>query len=103
MGLRLKLLAALVILGWVPVWTQAPARPQLPSRVESGDASIAGRVIDRATDHPIAGALITLATLSPAATSLITETDGDGKYAFQHIAAGRYRVTASHPRYVTSV
>ena len=71
-----------------------PAAPILP-----GDSSIAGRVIEQATDQGVAGAIVTLESVDRA-RALVTPTDLNGRYSFTRIAAGDYRVTASHPGYV---
>jgi hypothetical protein len=71
-----------------------PAAPILP-----GDSSIAGRVIEQATDQGVAGAMVTLESVDRA-RALVTPADPAGRYSFTRIAAGEYRVTASHPGYV---
>lgn len=71
-----------------------PAAPILP-----GDSSIAGRVLEQATDHGVAGAIVTLESVDRA-RALVAPTDLDGRYSFTRIAAGDYRVSASHPGYV---
>jgi hypothetical protein len=71
-----------------------PAAPILP-----GDSSIAGRVIEHATDQGVAGAMVTLESVDRG-RALVTPTDAAGRYSFTRIAAGEYRVTASHPGYV---
>jgi hypothetical protein len=71
-----------------------PAAPILP-----GDSSIAGRVIEQATDEGVAGAIVTLESVDRA-RALVAPTDLDGRYSFTRIAAGDYRVSASHPGYV---
>jgi hypothetical protein len=102
--MRLRTLVATLILGASTLLrAQTPSQPQLPKRIEIGDASIRGRVIDQGTQQPISRALITLAPVVPSATNLVTETDADGRYAFEHVPAGRYRVTTAHPSYVASV
>ena len=71
-----------------------PAAPILP-----GDSSIAGRVNEQATDEGVAGAIVTLESVDRA-RALVTPTDLTGRYSFAGIAAGDYRVSASHPGYV---
>ena len=71
-----------------------PAAPILP-----GNSSIAGRVVEQATDQGVAGAIVTLESVDRA-RALVTPTDLAGRYSFTRIAAGEYRVTASHPGYV---
>ncbi len=71
-----------------------PAAPILP-----GNSSIAGRVVEQATDQAVAGAIVTLESVDRA-RALVTPTDLAGRYSFTRIAAGEYRVIASHPGYV---
>jgi hypothetical protein len=76
-----------------------PAKPALP--ILPGDLSIAGRVVEQGTDQGLAGAVVALASVDRA-RALVTFTDQAGRYAFTHIAAGAYRVIASHPGYVNT-
>ena len=103
MRLCLTNVVALVVLQAIAALAQTSARPEPPQRVPVGASSIRGRVIDRVTERPVKGALITLSVLLQSSPTLVSETDDDGQYVFEHIAAGRYRVTASHQDYVTSV
>lgn len=68
--------------------------------VGAGDASISGRVVDRHSERALEGALMTLET-TDRKRRLVTLTDATGSYAFEHIAAGEYRVIASHGDFVT--
>src|SRR5262245_49905085 len=77
-----------------------PAKPALP--IPPGDSSIAGRVIDRSTERPLQGVVMTLSTRLDG-RALVTHTDEVGHYEFAHVAAGQYRLTASHPDYVTTL
>lgn len=101
MRLQVTTLAALLGLAASGAAMQSPPRAPL-DRVQPGESSIRGRVIDRASERPIEGAFVTL-TFPTSTTGLITQTDRDGRYAFDHIADGRYRVAASHPEYATSI
>jgi hypothetical protein len=92
---------AALVLGSILVAAQ-PQAPQTPSgRVESGSSSITGRVVDRVTLRPIEGVLITLASVDRR-RALVCYTDTTGRYEFTSIAAGDYRVVASHTDYVTT-
>jgi hypothetical protein len=103
MRLRLTLVATFTAAAAIAVAAQSSPRPPMPPRLDTGDAAIRGRVIDQSTEQPISGALITLAPIFPTAANIVTQSDADGRYAFDHLPAGRFRVTASHPRYVSSV
>jgi hypothetical protein len=93
---------SLMLLGSVQVTAQPQAPPQKPPPpIESGGSSIAGRVIDRATERPIESVLMTLTSVDRRRT-LVTQTDAAGRYAFTSVAAGEYRVIASHADYVTT-
>ena len=83
----------------IAMGASGPALAQPANPIGIGSASISGRVVDRMTERPLRGVLITLHTASLKG-SLVTETDGDGRYAFDGIAAGDYRLMAQHPEYV---
>jgi hypothetical protein len=102
MRARLSLFIALVVLASARPAGQAPAAPQRRTApILPGDSSIAGRVVDRATELPLSGVLVTLASVDRV-RALVAYTDDAGRYEFTYIAAGDYRVTASHPNYVTT-
>src|SRR4029453_52015 len=72
---------------------------QKPARVGTGDAAISGRVIDRESKRPIAGALVKLSGFPLTDVLLGALTGGDGTFLFEAIAAGEYRIAASHDDY----
>jgi hypothetical protein len=82
--------------GSTAVETVASAQP---AGIAFGDAAITGRVVDRVTARPLADVVMTLNTVD-LKSSLVTVTDADGRYVFEGVAAGDYRVTARHPQYV---
>ena len=96
----LMLLTTLVLVG-SPVIHAQDSRPTAKpaSPIASGNASITGRVLDRGTERPIGGALVTLASVDRSRT-LVSLTDSAGRYEFASIAAGEYRLKASHADYV---
>jgi hypothetical protein len=67
------------------------------STVPAGRAAISGRVIDRATKEPLGQVIVTLQTADGRARQIVAATDDGGRYHFEAIAAGAYRVTAMHP------
>jgi hypothetical protein len=75
--------------------------PKPAAPIPPGDSSIAGRVVEQASDQGVAGAIVTLESVDRA-RALVTQTDLAGSYSFTHIASGNYRVTASHPEYVNT-
>lgn len=70
--------------------------------VPAGDASIAGRVVNRDTRQPLAQVVMTLASVDRRRL-LTTITDADGRYLFEGVAAGEYRVAAALDGYVEQV
>ena len=64
-----------------------------PKPVPAGSASISGRVIETNTKRPLADAIITLASISGSGV-LTAITDAEGRYVFEGVAAGPYRVSA---------
>jgi hypothetical protein len=81
------------------------------TRVPIGDAAIDGRVIDRATGRPLAAAIVLLvpntdqlrsllSILQLAPPSLAAETDADGRYRFEAVGAGDYRLVATSIDYL---
>jgi Carboxypeptidase regulatory-like domain len=90
-------MAVLTVIAHVVVGVDAQKEAQ---RIPTGTGSIAGRVIDRASDRPLAQAMVTLQS-TDGGRVLRTTTAGDGRYLFEGIGPGEYRVTASHDGYVT--
>lgn len=102
MRLSLRLTAA--ILATVPLCAaQQPPRDRAaaPAAVE-GKAAIAGRVIvrDEKPAVPVRRARVTLSS-ARLPESRITDTDKDGRYRFDGLPAGAYRIRVEKPGYVT--
>jgi hypothetical protein len=68
-----------------------------PRSIPSGEASISGRVINQHTRRPVESAVVTLS--SPTGEALVTESDREGRYQFERIGAGEYRLSAQHRDY----
>ena len=99
---RLLLFTVLTVLTPAVEARQAPVPvPKPTAAILPGAASIAGRVSARANERPLPGVLLTLAS-GDRGRALVTYSDAAGRYEFTHIAAGEYRVIASHPDYVTT-
>jgi hypothetical protein len=79
----------LLILGWLAVIAQQP-----PPLVPAGRASIAGRVVESGSNRPLPDTILTLQSVVNRA-ELRTATDPDGRYLFEGIGAGAYRLTAA--------
>ena len=68
-----------------------------PSEPLSGHASLSGQV--RTTDdRPLRGAVVVLRPIDGQALGVTT--DGDGRYRFDNVSAGRYTLQASKPAYI---
>jgi protocatechuate 3,4-dioxygenase beta subunit len=73
-----------------------------PGRFEillTPEGSLAGTVVDAASDQPIAGARVTawgLASASYYDMSGSDVSDGDGKFRVEHLPPGRFLTTATH-------
>src|SRR5579862_1773910 len=68
----------------------------------SGKYTISGVVVSAANGHPLDRADVSLHT--PMGESLIAETTTgeDGRFSFEHLAAGKYSLTASRRGYIGS-
>jgi hypothetical protein len=64
-----------------------------------GTGAIHGRVVDGVA--PVGRALVTLST-SGGVQSRSTITDGEGRFMFDRLPAGRFTISASKPAYITS-
>jgi hypothetical protein len=79
---------------WVAVASAQESRP-----IPAGAAAISGRVTDAHSQLPLEGATLTLFELTQG-RELVTVSDAAGMYRFDGIAAGAYRVRATHPGYI---
>ena len=66
---------------------------QTPERIPAGAASVIGRAVDAASKRPLEHVIVTLTSLKSRA-SLTSTTDADGRYAFEGIEPGEYRLSA---------
>ncbi len=96
----MPLRTALAVLTMIAHAAAGVAALKEAQRVPTGTGSIAGRIIDRGSDRPLAEAMVVLQT-TDGGRVLRTTTAGDGRYLFEGIGPGEYRVTASHDGYVT--
>jgi Carboxypeptidase regulatory-like domain len=81
--------------------TSVAAQPQT-GRIAVGTAALSGRIVERDSRAPVADVVVTLASVSPSG-SLVTQTDGEGRYVFEDVAPGDYRLTARHPEYAPEI
>lgn len=66
-----------------------------------GTSVLSGVVTDGATGAPVAGALVALVSATPGGTMRPRQmTDSRGRYAFTHLPAGGYFVSAARPGYL---
>ena len=82
--------------------TSVAAQPAAPGRIAVGTATLSGRIVERDSRVPVADVVVTLASVSPSG-SLVAKTDREGRYVFEGVAAGDYRLTARHPEYATEI
>jgi protocatechuate 3,4-dioxygenase beta subunit len=102
-----------------PVQQERPGRVPEPPPLNPGTSSIHGRVIDALTGKPIEGAGVRLVdttmerettevagrrtvTTRAFTRSSTTLTDSNGRYAFDGIRAGAYRLLVTHRMYLLS-
>ncbi len=80
---------------------QQPAPRERPSATTTGTASISGRVLVRGTltPVPVRRARVTLSG-EAVGEARTTDTDTDGRYRFDRLPAGAYRLKAEKPGFV---
>jgi hypothetical protein len=95
--MRTALLALLLI-----VLAQPHAHPQTPDDSQN-KSSIHGTVVDSRTGQPLKGAEVSLRTFSPGDRGEPSSavSDPEGHFAFEGLAPGRYRLTASRNGYLS--
>jgi hypothetical protein len=89
-------------------WTIAAAHPQGPPprdpsaapRAEPGTAVVRGRVVAADTGLPVRRAIVSLRSAREDERGQSTTTDAEGRFAFEAVPEGRYRLGASKSRYV---
>jgi hypothetical protein len=91
----------------LPTPGQAPMQPGAPSRdsaAKSGTAILRGRVLAADSGQPLRKAQVQLFASGPGvnvpAQNRATSTDGDGRYQFKELPAGRYTISASKGSYI---
>jgi beta-lactamase regulating signal transducer with metallopeptidase domain len=85
---------------YVPAETQSPALPVQLGPIGSGDAFIAGRVVRLGTNEPVRGARVILNTEPISDSPLVAEADDNGRFEFQKVSAGKYRLLATRDGYL---
>jgi protocatechuate 3,4-dioxygenase beta subunit len=88
----------------MPVGVQGVAMPQMPPRdnaetAKPGTATLRGHVVAADTGQPLRKAQVRIFAAELRENRMAT-TDGDGKYEFKELPAGRYSVSASKGSYV---
>jgi hypothetical protein len=92
-GRRARLLTTLVLAWAALFWAPAPAQAQPGAPGGAGAGGTIQGVITTQTTIPLGGVMVSLFNGSAEIARVATE--GDGSYKFEHIAAGRYTVTAA--------
>ncbi len=65
-------------------------------------AAVQGTVVRAGTDSPVAGAQVVLLGQGPSRPSLMTTSDEAGKFSFDHVPPGEYRLAATAEGYVNN-
>jgi len=94
------LVAAIAVSCCVLCAAQNPVPPR-SAPPQPGQYRIAGKVVNASTGEPVRRA--TVAALAEDSGQIVqsTETDAEGQFALEHIAAGKYPLTASRRGYST--
>ena len=87
----MRLRASLVAVAVLSAWSSSAAAQPSPFEIKGPNAHAAGRVIDQATNMPIADARIIFAFRGR--TRLQATTDQDGRFAYDELEPGPYRLT----------
>ncbi|HUX28849.1 MAG TPA: carboxypeptidase regulatory-like domain-containing protein, partial [Terracidiphilus sp.] len=89
--------AALLLASTLPLLSQAtpPRRPYPGTAAAMGPYRIAGTVVNTSTGEPLQRA--TVAVLAEADSRAVesVQSDSDGRFALEHLPAGKYQLTAS--------
>lgn len=78
-----------------------PLQPQGQSQDQTQTGSISGTVTDAATQQPVKRAMINLWNATASIQSSAASTDSSGAFHIDHLAAGKWTISASHPDYPT--
>jgi protocatechuate 3,4-dioxygenase beta subunit len=77
-----------------------PPVAELEHDLQLGAFRLEGRVVDAVTEEPVAGGFLLLERRTPTASRTFAgyvTTDGEGRYAFEHLPQGTYRLVAYPP------
>lgn len=102
------LLSALFVAAWPSVFAQQQPAPG-PPPPRSGNAFVAGRVIEDTTGRPVTDAIVSIMSARPSlsgnlmyvqvAGTPIVQTDSQGRYFFSNLPAGSYSPRATRSGY----
>ena len=107
--MKLAIIAVALLVGAEQAPTRPPARERPP--LAPGTASIAGRVLDAASEKPVAGVEVHLtdtnfvretnvASIRSFIRGATTKTDRDGFFAFEKVAGGTYSLMTVSVRHL---
>jgi hypothetical protein len=93
---------SLLALAWLAVFLPLRFALAQPAPQSSGKYSIRGVVVSAATGQPLDRADVTLQTSNRGTQVAETTTGQDGRFVFEHLAAGKYSLLASRRGYLTA-
>ena|SRR5438046_2451790 len=90
----LKSAAAVIMLLSAAALQSQTRPPETAARLSIGTGGIRGRVLAAATETPLRNARVEIASATGSLRPLLT--DGDGRFSFLALPAGRYTLTAAN-------
>jgi len=80
----------------------ARAQAPPPAAISHGSRTISGAVVSALGGQPLEGADVTLLDAKSGTLLAETTSDGEGRFAFSHLADGKYSLRATHRGYIAS-
>ncbi len=93
---------SLLALAWLAVFLPQGFAQSQAATQSSGKYSISGVVVSAATGQPLDRADVTLQTSNQGTQVAETTTGQDGRFVFEHLAAGKYSLQASRRGYISA-
>jgi hypothetical protein len=95
---EVSLLTFVIVAAALPVYALAQ-----PLAVQSGAASISGRIVQASSGQPVPRAHVTACSLSPSGRQTLAveaRTDAEGRYMIRALEPGAYHVAAARVGYL---